>query len=168
MALSKLSLNQSNNETSTSNKTPYWIDPNPLSTMKLSFSMYKKDLDKAFEAVKKSSLPQEVIEYLIQKNNPVPFVGVMSQAGIFTAPMDFELKGYADAVAYVEYLNFEYVGKFFDVIAPFVKEGSYITVEGHLSDGYFESHRWVFDGDSCELTFPYNIVKRKFNSYGEY
>lgn len=162
MNLKPMSLKQdSNNETSTSNKTPYWIDPKPLSTQKLSFRMYKENLDEAFEAVKKSSLPQEVIEYLTQNNHLVPFEGVLLKAGFFTAPMDFELKRYADALGYVEYLGFEYVGKFFDTIAPFVKEGSYILVEGVLSDGYFESHKWVFDGNTCECVLPSNkIIKR--------
>ena len=165
MNLKPMSLNQnSNNETrtsNTSNKTPSWINPNPLSTQKLSFRMYKEHLDEAFEAVKKSSLPQEVIEYLTQNNHLVPFEGVLLKAGFAIAPLDFELKGYADAFGYVEYLGYEYVDKFLDAIAPFVKAGSYILVEGVLRDGYFEFHKWVFDGNTCECVLPSDkIIKR--------
>ena len=166
MNLKPMSLNQNRNKEKTNDiysNLPSWVYPDALSAKDFKFKIYKENVDAVYEAVKTSSLPQDIIEYLTKDGT---FSGMLLRSGFAMHTENLDLKGYADAFFFCECLG-EYTKDFLHIIAPFVEADSYLLVEGFENDGSgFESHKWVFDGNTCDLVFPYNIVVGK--TYGQY
>lgn len=143
MTLSKLALKTNNNILNgTSNEEPDWIDLDPNVSEDIRFSMDPDDFQLAFKAIKNSTLPQKVIDYLTSEGN---FEDLLVLAGF-----SFDCTGVSniDAFEFREKLG-KYTSGFLDIIAPFVFKGSYIEMVDECDDTY----RWEFDGSICELNY---------------
>ena len=135
MNLKPMSLNQSS-KTNPSNKIPSWIDLNANETTSIFFLVFLEDQDKAFNAVKNSTLPQEVIDYLTAEGT---FTKLLNRAG-------FEI-GYDSGLSALLFKGVlgKYIEDFLNIIAPYVYKNSYIEIKEAGS-----KYRWKFDGSTCK------------------
>ena len=133
------------NKSNTSSKIPSWINLGAEESTSIYFFVSPEKCEVAFEAVKNSTLPQEVIADLTAGGT---FKKVLTRAGFgvgHTSGEDTTLQGFI----FKEVLG-EYNEDFLKIIAPFVMSCSYIELRDMFGDRY----RWLFDGSTCKKIFP--------------
>lgn len=112
----------------------------------LSISLVFPDkAEAAFNAIKESTLQQEVIEDLTAEGT---FNKVLTRAGFGigrTSEEGATLQGFV----FKEILG-EYNEDFLNIIAPYVSPNSYIEIEAK----YGLPYRWKFDGATCKKIYP--------------
>lgn len=141
MNLKPMSLNQNSNQPSTSNNIPEWIDLGAEESTSIYFHVLPDKVEAAFNAVKNSTLPQEIIDDLTAGGT---FIKVLTRAGFGvgrTSGKDTVLEGFI----FKEVLG-KYNEDFLKTIAPFVTANSYIEIN--------EEYRWKFDGFTCRKIYP--------------
>ena len=141
MALSRLSLNQSNNQSSTSSNIPSWIDTNANESVDIHLLIDSDCAYEAMYAVKTSKLPHEVITYLTADNNPVK---MFTKAGFGIGRTSGVDNAILEAFAFIEVLGV-YTKNFLNIIAPYVYPNSYIRFM--TDDGLY--YDWKFYDSIC-------------------
>ena len=108
---------------------PQWISLCPEESIHVEFLVFTENSKEAFKAVKNSTLPQDVIDYLTEDGT---FEGVLTRGGfsIYSNPYfeDTEIEG----LSFKEVLG-EYNEDFLKIIAPFVPPDFYRSEE-HTSE----------------------------------
>lgn len=140
MNLKPMSLNQGS-KINPSNNIPEWIDLNADESTSIYFLVFPDKVEAAFNAVKNSTLPQEIIDDLTAGGT---FIKVLTRAGFGVGHTSGE---YATLQGFVfkEVLG-EYNEDFLNIIAPYVLPDSYIEID--------EEYRWKFDGFTCRKIYP--------------
>ncbi len=127
------------------NNKPQWISLCPEESIHVEFLVFTENSEAAFKAVKNSTLPQDVIDYLTEDGT---FEGVLTRGGfsVYSNPYfeDTEIEG----LSFKEVLG-EYNEDFLKIIAPFVPADSYIEIE--TKDNLL--YRWKFDGSTCKKIY---------------
>lgn len=189
MNLKQLSLNRTSKDTSlnksnddnTENRKPDtqhkqsktisdWLVEDAKYACSISFQLLSENFIHAFEAVKNSTLPQKVIQYLTQDENAA---SMLIAAGFEFRNVSIpkylisyrehlkthKPKSTLDYLATLQHLNpykFRpilgkyYTFEFFNIIAPFVADSSYVECMSSFSDWY----RWVFKDSKCYQIEP--------------
>ena len=138
MNLKPMSLNQGS-KINPSNNIPEWIDLNADESTSIYFLVFPDKVEAAFNAVKNSTLPQEIIDDLTAGGT---FIKVLTRAGFGvgrTSGKDTVLEGFI----FKEVLG-KYNEDFLKTIAPFVTANSYIEIN--------DTYKWYFDGATCKKT----------------
>lgn len=143
---------------------PDWLDKDAEYLEEIDFEIESEYLTEAFEAVKNSKLPQEVIDYLTQHGD---FDGVMLAAG-FAHYDNYSKPDYSKMeprrAEYMKYLESRYPlsfakykpllgiyeSEFLSIIAPYVVYGSYLQ----YGDDYDVMFRYVFKNSKYEWIEP--------------
>jgi len=128
-----------------SNNIPQWADLNANESTSIYFIVFPDKAEAAFNAVKNSTLPQEVINDLTAGGT---FIKALTRAGFGVGHTSGE---YATLQCFVfkEVLG-EYNEDVLKTIAPFVSPNSYIEIEAK----YGLPYRWKFDGATCKKIYP--------------
>ena len=118
---------------------PEWIDLGAEESTSIYFHVLPHKVEAAFNAVKNSTLPQEIIDDLTAGGT---FIKVLTRAGFGvgrTSGKDTVLEGFI----FKEVLG-KYNEDFLKTIAPFVTANSYIEIN--------DTYKWYFDGATCKKT----------------
>lgn len=189
MNLKQLSLNQTSKDTtsdksnssntveskletkSKSNITPDWLNKDADYAINMNFQIASENFVKVFEAVKNSTLPQKVIQYLTQDEDvasmliaagfgfrvfPAPSntsISYREHLKINDPPRSLEDLGKLSPLYPTEFrpiLGKYYTFEFFNIIAPFVADSSYVECMSSFNDWY----RWVFKDSKCYIIEP--------------
>ncbi|MEY8322010.1 hypothetical protein AAK894_13225 [Lachnospiraceae bacterium 46-61] len=124
-----------------SNKLPQWFDLSVDESISIHLRVYSDAIEAAFNTVKKSTLPQEIIDDLTEEG---AFIGVLTKAGFGVGHITDD----NNAPLVKEVLD-TYTEKFLNIIAPYVSSISFIEME----DEYGLLYKWEFNGSACSKVY---------------
>lgn len=119
-----------------------WLSLNPEESIYVKLLVFTDKSEAAFNAVKNSTLSQDVIDYLTEDGT---FEGVLIRGGFSTYSNPYFEDTEIECLSFKEILG-EYNEDFLKTIAPFVPADSYIEIE--TKDDFL--YRWKFDGSTCK------------------
>lgn len=128
-----------------SNKLPQWVNLSADESISIHLCVYTDAIEAAFNAVKESTLPQEIIDDLTEEGT---FIGVLTKAGFGVGRTTDDDNAPLEAFVFKEVLG-TYTEKFLNIIAPYVSSISFIEMEDE--DGLL--YKWEFNGSTCSKVY---------------
>ena len=128
-----------------SNKLPQWFDLSVDESISIHFRVYSDAIEAAFNTVKESTLPQEIIDDLTEEGT---FIGVLTKDGFGVGRITDDNNAPLEAFVFKEVLD-TYTKKFLNIIAAYVSSISFIEME----DEYGLLYKWEFNGSTCSKVY---------------